>query len=239
MTPDQLGDAAREVLRERLSVNLQRVRERMASAAARAGRQAEEIRLVAVTKKIPLHVVRILAELGLEDFGENRPEEVPGRAQDLISAGFRCRWHMIGHYQRRKVAATVSALHMVHSVHSARLLEALASAGGKASVLLQVNVSGEGSKQGFSATELEILLNEARGALPRIDIVGLMTMTPIGCPPDRLRGIFSGLRQIRDNLANPSRPLPHLSMGMTQDFEEAILEGATLIRVGRALHEGC
>jgi|AMFO01.1.fsa_nt_gi pyridoxal phosphate enzyme, YggS family len=226
-----------------LRARLEAVRERMTRAAERAGRRPEAVRLVAVTKGRPLAWALGLVLLGQRDLGENRPEEVPPRARALEAAGHPARWHMIGHYQRRKVRDTLSFLSWVHSVHSVALAERLdrrLEALGRPEplpVLLQVNVSGEATKQGFAPEEAPAAL-ERVAALPRLDVRGLMTMAPAGLPSADLRRVFAALRTLRDRLATRDRPLPELSMGMSGDFEEAILEGATMVRIGSLLFEG-
>jgi len=265
--------------RERLARNLDRVRALVARATRAAGRDPGDVRLVAVTKSVDLPVIRALAELGQRDFGENRPERVPFLAEALYHAGLPARWHMIGHYQRRKVRRTLDFFHLVHSIHSepllatcararARLLRRLlalaAGASGAADdegapdaaaqlelrreaeavglaaplpVLLQVNVSGEATKQGFAPESVREVLAQARSSHPLLSIRGLMTMAPLGASEQETRRIFRGLAEIRRTLEDVT-PLPELSMGMSGDFVTAVEEGATLVRVGSALFEG-
>lgn len=227
----------RRLLRE----NLERVLERIREAARRSGRGGDAVTLVAVTKQRPLPLVMTLAGLGQRDLGENRPEAVPGRARALEDAGLSARWHMIGHVQRRKVRASLPHIHMVHSVHNAALLERLAAAAAgrpePLPVLIQVNLSGEPTKQGVDPDGARELLEQA-GALPVLRVEGLMTMAPLDLEEADLRRLFAATRELRDRLACTHRPLPHLSMGMSRDFEAAILEGATLVRIGGALFRG-
>jgi pyridoxal phosphate enzyme (YggS family) len=225
----------------RLRDNLTGLRERIATATEAAHRPAGAVRLVAVTKAVPDPVVAALLRLGHEDFGENRPETVPGRIDALGTAAAGARWHMIGHYQKRKIRDTVACFHMIHSVHSIELIRRLGdraqALGRQIPVLLQVNVAGEAAKQGFEPRELATGLETAL-AQPGIDLQGLMTMAPFGAPRAVLRKVFAGLRDLRDRHATPEHPLAELSMGMTQDFEEAIAEGSTVVRVGTALFTG-
>ncbi len=230
--------------RVELRENLARVRERMALAAQSAGRNPEEIRLVAVTKGQPAEVVRAACELGVTDFGENRVEEALPKMRSLELGPERA-WHMIGHVQSRKAADVAPSFALVHSVDSLRLARRLArfasEAGRRLPVLVECNVSGEASKQGYPAaaeTAREGLRSDLQemAALPGLNVRGLMTMAPYGASESVVRQVFRQLRRLRDRLAlaAPSG-LPELSMGMTDDFEVAIEEGATLIRVGRAL----
>lgn len=230
-----------------LTTNLSHVRRRMQSACERVGRPSDSVRLVAVTKTIPVDAMHIfLTVLGADathpaDFGENRPQQLASRAQEL--AGSAIHWHFIGHLQRNKVDLAVAHASLVHSVDSERLLQALNAEAGKAGrtlpVLLEVNVSGEAQKDGFAPADLEARF-ELLARQPHLDIQGLMTMAPLAEDPELARPTFRGLRALRDRLAARSLPgltLPHLSMGMSGDFEVAIEEGATLVRVGSALWE--
>lgn len=226
--------------RERIRTNRERVLERIARAAEAAGRAPGDIRLVAVTKSVGPEWIRALVALGHQDLGENRPEEVPLKAAALGAAGAGVRWHMIGHYQSRKVRGTLPYFTLVHSVHSRDLLDRLqaaAPAGRRIGVLLQVNVSGEGSKQGFAPAEVLAVLDSAE-RWPSLDVRGFMTMAPADAPSDRARAVFAGLRRLRDRSSRPGLALPELSMGMSSDFEAAVIEGSTLVRVGSALFEG-
>lgn len=222
--------------RAQLVRNLESVQGRIAAALAAAGRSLAEAQLVAVTKSVGPAVVRALVELGCSDLGENRPETIPERATAVRPGA--ARWHMIGHFQSRKVRASLPYLTRIHSVHSVELLRKLDQAAldldRKISVLLQVNVSAEASKQGFLPSDLEAALNLA-AHLRGVEVDGFMTMAPEGRPETELRTLFSSLRTLRDQWATPGLPLPELSMGMSQDFEPALKEGATLVRIGSAL----
>ena len=230
-----------------LAANLRAVQERIAAAASRAGRDPGAITLVAVTKTQPVAVVRAAYDLGLRHLGENRVEEAEVTAAALPAD---VTWHMIGHIQSRKAKRVVPLFQVVHSLDSVKLARALdrLSAGQAAPlpVLLECNVSGETSKYGFRAdrwTEedeqrrsLFAAVEEIVG-LPSLRLEGLMTMAPIVADPEQARPLFARLRRLRDELAAafPQAGWPHLSMGMTDDFEVAIEEGATLVRIGRAI----
>lgn len=221
---------------ERIAGNLAAVRNVMAAAAARAGRDLNSVRLVAVTKSAGIEETRALYDLGVRDFGENRVLE----AMDKVDAfsGLDVRWHMIGHLQTNKVRKVMGSYSLIHSVDSVRLMEEIervaAAADQVVDILAQVNVSGEESKTGFRPQETRSALFAA-GEMPHLRVLGLMTMAPLGGEPEQSRPVFRGLRELRDRLAREGMSLPDLSMGMTQDYAVAIEEGATLIRVGSAL----
>jgi pyridoxal phosphate enzyme (YggS family) len=234
------------VLTTDFAANVAAVRERMERALARANRPSGSVRLVAVTKTHPADVAAAAVEAGLNDLGENRVEEALPKIKAL-GADKGVRWHMIGHIQSRKARSVVEGgFALVHSVDALKLAERLSSlsveAGRRLPVLLECNVSGEASKAGFRADTpkaVETLLPELAQvtSLPGLELRGLMTMAPIVPEPDAARPYFARLRSLRDTLAEhfPAVTWAELSMGMTDDFEAAILEGATLIRVGRAL----
>lgn len=227
--------------RARLRANLAAIQDRIGAALAAAGRAEDACRLVAVTKSVPTPVAAALIDLGHEDLGESRPEVLRSRKEALGADFEAASWHMIGHFQRRKVRDSLALCSLVHSVHGERLLQTISDRAGEldspAEVLLQVNVSGEAAKQGFAPAEVGPVL-DAMERFPHVSVRGLMTMAPAGLDSDELRRVFSGLRELRDRCARPAQPLPELSMGMSGDFEEAILEGATLVRVGTALFDG-
>jgi len=224
-----------------LSKNLHRVRERIASACARVDRPPDEVTLIAVTKYAELGWVRGLIDLGVTDLGESRPQQLVARAEQLPP---HVRWHQIGHLQRNKADILLPVAARIHSVDSLRLIEHLARSaiklGCRPRILLEVNVSGEASKDGFVVDELlaawqRILEHDS------IAIDGLMTMAPLEDDPAAARPAFRGLRELRNRLRDASDGrclLPDLSMGMSGDFEIGIEEGATLIRVGSSLFEG-
>lgn len=228
-----------------LRANLARVQERIAAAAARAGRSPEQITLIAVSKTQPAEAVVAGLQLGICHFGENRVEEAAPKIMAVNALlGDRDRhpcWHMIGHVQSRKAEEVAAAgYQLVHSVDSVKLARRLSryslSLGRVQDILIEVNVSGEPNKYGFAPAELEAAVAEI-AAQTGVRVRGLMTMAPIAEDPEEARSVFAGLRQLRDVLAIqfPDLDWGHLSMGMTDDFEVAIEEGATLVRIGRAL----
>ncbi len=223
---------------ESLKQRLQTVEARIAAACARAGRQRRDVTLVAVTKKVDIAMARQLVEAGVRDLGENRPQELWHKAANVAGEP---RWHLIGHLQRNKIEKTLPLVTMIHSVDSMRLLHALEEQAARQSltieVLLECNASGESSKQGFALAELPPLAPEL-AALRQVHVVGLMTMAALDAEPENCRRTFAALRRLRDELrlmlADPHR-MTELSMGMSNDFEVAIEEGATLIRLGTVL----
>jgi len=224
-----------------LADRLAAVEARIRAACARAGRPREAVTLVAVTKYVGPTVATILTELGVLDLGESRPQELWHKAEPLPPA---IRWHLVGHLQRNKVERTLRRVYLIHSLDSTRLLDALEDEAGRQGrpldVLLEVNASGEEQKGGFAPAEVPELLPWLAG-LKHVRVRGLMTMAAHVAAPEETRPTFAALRQLRDQLraeAGESVTLEHLSMGMTNDFEVAIEEGATLIRVGSALFDG-
>ena len=231
-----------------LTNNLRRVADRIEAACAKSHRPQNELTLVAVTKYAELDWVRALVDLGMTDLAESRPQQLASRASTLPT---NIRWHLIGHLQRNKVESVLSVTHLIHSVDSARLAVAISKAAGKLEpqgstatprprVLLEVNVSGEASKDGFSPTDLLESWPDLC-ALPAVSIEGLMTMAPLNESAEAARPVFQSLRRLRDQLEEASGGqcrLPVLSMGMSGDFEVAIQEGATHIRIGSSLFEG-
>lgn len=224
-----------------LHENVAEVRCRIAAAAARAGRRAEDVRLVAVTKYVGLDEIRALVAAGCADLGESRPQQLWDRAAELRDLPVR--WHAIGHIQRNKVERTLPLVAMIHSVDSLRLAEAIDASAGKTNrkvpVLLEVNISREPAKHGFAAEEIEPLLPQLND-LKHIEIRGLMCMAGLEGGGDEARRDFAALRTLCDRL-RASCPatvcLDELSMGMSGDYEIAIEEGATIVRVGSALFE--
>lgn len=223
----------------RLRDNVEQVRGQMRAACLRSGRDPESVRLVAATKYAPLEWVRQLPQLGVCVLGESRPQQLVERAP-LLSEGIE--WHLIGHLQRNKVRPVLPLVELIHSVDSLRLLERIDLIAGELGlrprVLLEVNISGEESKDGFATLELSQSWETIR-ALPHVRVAGLMTMAALVDNPELARPTFRVLRQFRDELQHQSgSSLPELSMGMSNDFEVAIEEGATLVRVGSLLFEG-
>lgn len=224
-----------------LTERLQAVEERILAACQRAGRNRADVAVVAVTKTISPATAAVLPEMGVLDLGENRPQELWHKAEVLPK---NVRWHMIGHLQRNKIERTLEATDWIHSVDSARLLRALDDAAlGRAkpvNVLLEVNASREASKHGFAPREAGELA-PVIGALRNVHVRGLMTMAAPEEDPERCRPTFGELRRLRETLSEilqPPHNLRHLSMGMSNDFEIAIEEGATLLRLGTVLFEG-
>jgi PLP dependent protein len=227
--------------------NIERVQARIAAAEKRAGRSGE-VTLVAVSKTRAAETVAAAYRTGLCIFGENRVEEAAPKALavEAILAernlrGAPIEWHMIGHLQSRKAAEVFPWVSLVHSVDTIKLAARLSRAipsGTTLPILLEVNVSGEGSKAGFAPAQLPPAIEEI-GALPGLRVEGLMTMAPIVEQAELARPVFRDLRRLRDQLARqyPGMPWTHLSMGMTDDFEVAIEEGATLVRIGRAVFD--
>jgi PLP dependent protein len=240
-------------LRHQLRENLSRVRERMADASRKAGRKPEDVLLVAVTKYVQAPVIVELSRLGLQHFGESRPQQLVARANE-VAASFDFagadpqlhlpQWHLIGHLQRNKVAMVLPHAGLIHSVDSLRLAKSIGetavSRNQKVRVLLEVNVSGEASKDGYSPEGLLRELSDLQ-QVSGIDPAGLMTMAPIDADFNGSREVFARLRDFRDRLqtaVGATWNLAELSMGMSGDFEAGIAEGATIVRVGSALFEG-
>ncbi len=230
-----------ETVLNRLKDNLGAIQSRIAAAAARANRDLSAITLVAVTKSVDTEMARLLIEAGARDLGENRVQE--GEAKRRI-LGDRCEWHMIGHLQTNKVKKTLAIFNMIHAVDSERLLREISrradSDGLRPGVLLEVNVSGEESKYGLRPADVERLASLA-GELPAVELRGLMTMAPWNPDPETARPVFRELAAIHRSLKESGRAGPRfdsLSMGMSGDFEPAVEEGATHVRVGTALFEG-
>jgi pyridoxal phosphate enzyme (YggS family) len=226
-----------------LAANLAAARERIAAAATAAGREPSEVTLVAVTKYARNAWVRGLLDLGVRDLGENRPQQLAERAA-AFCAQPPVRWHQIGQVQRNKVRKLLPATALTHSIDSEKLLATVDRVAGeeglRPAVLLQVNVSGEDSKGGFTPDALRALWDAGLDRFPHTTVRGLMTMAPAATPEtvDAVaRPAFAGLRQLRDELGGPD-VWPILSMGMSGDFEPAIAEGATHVRLGSLLYAG-
>jgi len=224
-----------------IAANLADVRTRLAAAARRAGRQPDDVRLVAVSKTQPFAAIAAAWAAGQREFGENRLEELWGKvaiaqAQGMDAIG----WHMIGTIQSRKTADAVGPFALIHSVDRAKIAERLSRDATARSqimdILLEVNVSGESTKHGFTADDV-LQAAPALAALPGIRIQGLMTMAPLADDANTARPVFRRLRQLRDFLAEQYVQIEwrHLSMGMTNDFEVAVEEGATIVRIGSAI----
>ncbi len=219
-----------------LSENIGKVRQRIAAACERAGRAPETVTLVAVTKSHPPETVIEAARLGLTLFGENKVQEA--KAKIPLCPG-RLRWHMIGHLQTNKCRDAAELFEMVQSVDSLHLAQELSRRAEQAArtipILLEVNVAGEASKFGYRPDQLLAELGRVN-ALPRLEVHGVMTVPPWTPEPEEVRPLFRQVRELKAQCEQLlGAPLPHLSMGMTGDFEVAIEEGATLVRIGTAL----
>jgi PLP dependent protein len=216
--------AAANTLRERLGA----VRERIARAAARAGRDAGGITLLAVTKVFPAVVIREAYELGLREFGENYVQEFEGKAAQVGGlAG--ARFHFIGHLQSNKSARAAQLFQVIQTVDSAKLARRLDEAGRALEIMLEVKLSGEEAKSGADPERLAEVIDAVR-ACPNLRLLGLMTMPPWSDDPEASRPYFRRLKELADR-----HGLPQLSMGMSHDLETAIEEGSTCVRVGTAL----
>ncbi len=219
-----------------LAANLNRIQERITAACARAGREPASVTLLAVTKTQPPEAVSEAAGLGLTLFGENKVQEA--KAKIPLCAG-RLRWHMIGHLQSNKCRDAVELFDLIQSVDSLSLATELSKRAEQAAkrmpILLEVNIVGEASKFGYPPERLLAELAQLN-ALPRLEIHGLMTLPPWAPEPEKVRPLFRQLREIKQRCEERlGAPLPHLSMGMSGDFEVAIEEGATIVRIGTAL----
>jgi len=232
-----------EEIRERLG----QVEENIAVACARAGRDREEVTLIAISKTRSVEEIEAAYRCGLRDFGENRVDEALGKVPELNERHSEdpIRWHMVGHVQRRKAEDAIAFANIIHSLDSIRLarrLERFLSGDDRLPILLELNVSGESSKYGFEASDddsLAAFIEEARQMpdFPHLDVQGLMTMAPLVEDLELARPTFQRLRQVRDRLREvlPYSDWSQLSMGMTNDYKVAVEEGATMLRVGRAI----
>ena len=219
-----------------IAENLDRVRGQIASAAAKSGRSADDVELVAISKTHPAEKVREAIEAGQNLFGESRVQEARAKIPELPSS---IHWHFVGHLQKNKIRHALPLFEMIHSVDSLALSQDIhriaEEQGLYPRLLLEVNVAGEGSKFGFSPENLRDQMEELL-ALSRLSIVGLMIIPPLAKEPEACRKFFIRLRELRDQLQTEFRiDLAQLSMGMTQDFAIAVEEGATLVRVGTAI----
>lgn len=243
-------------MRRKLTDNLKRIRERIQAACERSNRSPDSVTLVAVTKMVEVDVIRMAMECGICDLGESRPQELVKRAgminehlmrrRKLDSAHMvsEPRWHMIGHLQRNKVRLILPWVEMIHSLDSLRLAEEINDEAGRLGrvvpVLIEVNVSEEKSKHGIAVGAVPHLAEHLR-TMPGVQVVGLMTMAPLTENLDEARGCFARLREVHEDMKADKILGPefrHLSMGMSNDYEQAVEEGATLVRIGRALFEG-
>lgn len=235
-----------------LAQNVAAVEQKIAAACERAGRSRQEVTLVAVSKKMPIDLIVQALEAGITDLGENRIEEAAAKIENLPAlTALPHRWHMVGHVQSRKAREIVQAgFSLVHSLDDLKLAQRYNQFAMEQQVqlpvLLQVNVSGEASKSGWQLYDWQNQRSRRETfweavatllSLPGLQLAGLMTMAPIVEEAEATRPVFSAMAALREALqaAFPQAGWPHLSMGMTDDFEVAIEEGATIIRVGRAL----
>ncbi len=240
-----------------LERNLRAVNERIAEAAARVGRSPDAITLVAVAKTVPAEIVAAAWELGVRHFGENRVEEAEAKipaVRALIGAGEgQPTWHMVGHIQSRKAREVVRLFDFVHSVDSVRLVAELdkraAAVGRTIPCLLEINTSGEASKYGVAGdigptdpaqAAAVVAVAQALAGATHLQALGLMTLGPLAAPEARIRRSFQTLRRWQEFLSErvPQAQWQHLSMGMSDDFEIAVEEGATIVRIGRAIFQG-
>jgi len=212
-----------------IAENLQLVKQRVAHAAERAGRNPSTVTIVGVSKTFPPEVIIEAYQAGLRHFGENRVQEAQAKRPDLVSLSG-VTWHLVGHLQSNKAKAASELFDVIHSVDSLKLAETLERhAQRSVSLLLEVNVAGEASKFGVPPEEVHALVEGISG-LSKVRAVGLMTVAPVVSNPEEARPVFRKLRELACSLG-----LTELSMGMTDDFEVAIEEGATMVRIGRAI----
>jgi pyridoxal phosphate enzyme (YggS family) len=218
--------------------NLEEIKQRLSNAARAAGRNPAGIRLVAVTKTVGLERLKEAVAAGQTLFGENYVQEARSK---IAALGPGLTWHFIGHLQSNKARAAVELFDLIHSVDRKSLAQALEQAAARQGkvqdILLQVNLAGEASKSGTAPESAQDLLSEI-GKMTHLRVLGLMTMPPWFDDPERVRPYFRGLRELRDRLRGlhlAAGDLPELSMGMTGDFEVAVSEGATLVRIGTAI----
>lgn len=239
------------VTRKRIESNLAIIRDKIASAAARAGRDPADVKIIAVTKSVDMETIRNLIDAGVTVFGENRIQQLTARVEELSAYLQRRRnplpspveWHMIGHLQRNKVKAALEASSTIHSVDSLRLAEEVNERCEKMNikmpVLLQVNCSQEEQKYGC-AMGAAIHLGELMAQMRNIELIGLMTMGPMDANPEGTKHSFIRLRELFEEMRHESiggKNFRHLSMGMSSDYEVAVEQGATMVRIGSALFQ--
>ncbi len=218
--------------------NLEEVRQRLAAAARAVGRDPAEVRLVAVSKTVPGELLKEAVAADQRLFGENYLQEARGK---ILALGPGVNWHFVGHLQTNKARAVVELFELIHSVDRVKLAQALEQAAARLDkiqeILVEVNLAGEASKSGAPPEEVPDLVREI-SRLPHLRLLGLMTMPPYFADPERVRPFYRALRELRDRLRRrgvTDSPLNELSMGMSGDFEVAVEEGATLVRVGTAI----
>ncbi len=231
-----------DAIRDRCRANLAAVRERVAAACHRAGRDPAEVTVIGVTKYVGPATARLLHEAGCRDLAESRPQSLWSKAAALADLVPAPRWHLVGHLQRNKIRRTLAVPALLHSLDSLRLLQAIeaeaTTLGARCEALVEVNLAGDPDRTGASAAEAEAIVAAAAG-MPHVELRGLMGMASVpDGDPGAARREFARLRELRDRLAAEGCRLNDLSMGMSGDFEAAILEGATMVRIGSALFEG-
>lgn len=219
-----------------IAENFKEIQERIARVCSRVQRKREEITVLAVTKSFTIDIVREALAIGIYDIGENFVQELREKRENLQNG--KIRWHFIGHLQSNKVKHIAPWIHLIHSVDSMNLAQEISNRanqiGRTIDVLLEVNTTGEDSKYGLSPSEVPTYVKSLTH-LSNINIQGLMTIGPLSPDPEESRTSFRTLRSLKDDIARDGISLQHLSMGMTNDFEVAIEEGATIVRIGTAL----
>lgn len=217
-------------IKDTLIKNLRGIKGRMEKAALVSERDPASITLVGAVKTVPIEMLNVAYSLGINHFGENYVQEARSKKDELAQLGVIPTWRMIGHLQRNKVGDALALFDIIETVDSISLAETIARKTKKQMpIMLEVNMAGESSKSGFTQQGV-VTAYETLKKIPELSIIGLMTIAPEVSDPEEVRPVFRQLRQLRDSLG-----LRELSMGMTDDFEVAIQEGATSIRIGRAL----
>lgn len=216
--------------------NVARVRERVEAARRRAGREPDDVTIVAVTKTFGAEIAREIIDAGIADIGENRVQELLAKQE---AVDLPCRWHLVGPLQRNKAGKVVGRVDLIHSIDGVRIAETVdrigRERGARVRALLEVNTSGEASKHGVAVSDAQFVL-DAVARLEALDLVGVMTIGPASVDMVETRACFRALSRLaRELRASAGRPLPVISMGMSEDFEVAIEEGATMIRIGRLI----
>jgi pyridoxal phosphate enzyme (YggS family) len=219
-----------------LAENLEQIEKRIHAACERAGRARDSVLLLAVSKTHPPETIREAANLGLTHFGENKVQEAKAK---IPNSPGKARWHFIGHLQSNKCRDAIELFEMIQGVDSLSIAQEInkraEQAGKTMPILLEINVAGEGSKYGYNPEQMLADL-KAINALPRLEIHGLMAIPPYTPVPEKARPYFQKLRELKHQAETElGAPLPHLSMGMSGDFEVAIEEGGTIVRIGTAL----
>lgn len=224
---------------EYIKENLDRIEERIQAACDRAGRKRDDVQLIAVSKTVEADVMNASINVGVTDLGENRVQEIRRKYDDVKPAN----WHLIGHLQTNKVKYIIDKVNLIHSVDSLRLAEEISKRAGahdkEMSILLQVDMAEESQKFGMATEEVKYLLNQIL-ELANIRVEGLMFIAPFVDDPEEVRGHFKKMKmlfdEIRSSMSHERLQMKHLSMGMTGDFEVAIEEGATLLRIGTGVY---